>query len=65
VSDGQTGILTPAGDTQAFANAVRRLIANPEERRRLSHNGRHFVLAERSLEKAASKLAAILAEHIR
>jgi glycosyltransferase involved in cell wall biosynthesis len=64
VIDGETGLLTPGGDIDAFANAVRRLIASPEERRRLSHNARKFVLGERSLETAAPRLAAILAEHV-
>ena len=63
VIGGETGLLTPEGDIDAFADAVRRLIASPEERRRLSQNARSFVLGERSLEKAAARLAAILAEH--
>jgi glycosyltransferase involved in cell wall biosynthesis len=64
VIDRETGLLTPEGDIEAFARAIRQLTADPGERRRLSRNARNFVLGERSLETAAPRLAAILAEHV-
>jgi glycosyltransferase involved in cell wall biosynthesis len=64
VIDGETGCLTSDGNIEVFANAIRQLISNPGERRRLSRNAQNFVLGERSLEKAAPRLAAILAEHM-
>jgi glycosyltransferase involved in cell wall biosynthesis len=49
VEDGETGLLVPPGDEDAIARAMRRLIENPEERRRMGANGRlraeqHFAL---------------------
>ncbi len=64
VIDGETGLLTSEGGIDAFASAIRSLMSNPDERRRLSLNARNFVLRERSLEKAAQKLAGILAERV-
>jgi glycosyltransferase involved in cell wall biosynthesis len=64
VNDGETGILTPSGDIPAFADAIRRLLADTAERQRLSANARNFVMRERSLETAAGKLATILKERL-
>jgi glycosyltransferase involved in cell wall biosynthesis len=40
IRDGETGVLIQPGDEQALASAVARLLASPEERRRLGENGR-------------------------
>lgn len=40
VSDGETGLLVPAGDTDALRAALRRLIGDPALRERLGSNGR-------------------------
>jgi glycosyltransferase involved in cell wall biosynthesis len=40
VCDGQTGLLTPAGDDASLAAAILRLHWNPDLRRRLGENGR-------------------------
>ena len=40
VVDGETGLLAPAGDAQAFAERLRRLLAEPELARQLGENGR-------------------------
>jgi glycosyltransferase involved in cell wall biosynthesis len=49
VEEGETGLLVPPGDARAIASAMRRLLENPEERRRMGANGRlraerHFAL---------------------
>jgi colanic acid/amylovoran biosynthesis glycosyltransferase len=40
VSDGQTGFLTEPGDVQAFANALKKLLANPQNAREMGIQGR-------------------------
>ena len=44
----KTGLLCPAGDPSAFANAIARLLAEPELRRRLGAAGRDLVLSRYS-----------------
>jgi glycosyltransferase involved in cell wall biosynthesis len=56
VRNGITGLLTPAGDIDAYANAIRMLVANGAMRERLSAAARRFVLAERSLMIASMRL---------
>lgn len=51
VDHGQTGVLVPAGDAAALADALRRLIGEPELRRRLGANANAF--HERHLEIGA------------
>ena len=43
IADGVDGLLTPAGDPAALAAALRRLLADPEERERLGQTGRSTV----------------------
>jgi glycosyltransferase involved in cell wall biosynthesis len=40
VRDGETGVLVPAGDPAALADALRPLLADPQLRRRLGSAGR-------------------------
>jgi glycosyltransferase involved in cell wall biosynthesis len=61
IIDGETGLLTPAGDVGVFASALRELIRSPNLRERLGQTGRHFVHAERSLDAMAARLGAALA----
>jgi glycosyltransferase involved in cell wall biosynthesis len=56
VRHGETGLLTAPGDPRAFAEAVGRLLADGEERDRLSAGARCFVESERSLDRAAARL---------
>jgi glycosyltransferase involved in cell wall biosynthesis len=60
VQHGVTGLLTPAGDTEAFAQAIERLLVNQSERTAMAAAARQFVLSTRSLKGAALKLDAIL-----
>lgn len=60
VRHGTTGLLTPAGDVDAFAAALRTLLGDADLRTRLGRQARRFVQEERSLPKAAGDLDAIL-----
>ena len=56
----ETGLLTPDGDVEAYASAIRSLLENADDRQRLGRGARRYVLAERSLEAAAARLAHLL-----
>jgi glycosyltransferase involved in cell wall biosynthesis len=60
VKDGETGTLTPAGDAQAFADAVRRLLVAPASRTLMGEAARHFVRVERTVASAAAIIDATL-----
>ncbi|MFO0993906.1 MAG: glycosyltransferase family 4 protein [Hyphomicrobiales bacterium] len=60
VRNGETGILTPAGDVVAYADAIRALAADRDRLRLLGRQARQFVLNERTLEIASLRLDAIL-----
>ena len=62
VSDGRSGILTPAGDVRAYANAIRRLLSHDDERSRLALSARSLVGSERSLEAGSQRLMSIIHE---
>jgi len=64
VVHGRTGILTPPGDTVAFAAAIAALLDNSDARLRLAQQARQFARQERSLEAGSAALAAILEQHI-
>jgi glycosyltransferase involved in cell wall biosynthesis len=53
VDDGVTGILVPPADPVALADAIRRLVGNEEERRRMGEAGRTRALEEFSLDALA------------
>lgn len=61
VRHGETGLLTPSGDVEAYAAAIRSLLDNREERGRLAANARRIVVAEHSLAAAAAHLGRVLA----
>lgn len=61
VRHGETGLLTPHGDVEAYAAAIRSLLNNNEERARLAANARQMVITEHSLEAAAAHLGRVLA----
>jgi glycosyltransferase involved in cell wall biosynthesis len=51
VSDSVTGLLAPAGDVEAFAGHLERLIRDPELRRELGEQGRRRVIEHFELKK--------------
>ena len=51
VRHGETGYLVPHGDVAALADALSRLLANPELRTKFGQRGREIVLAEHSIER--------------
>jgi glycosyltransferase involved in cell wall biosynthesis len=61
VTDGVTGLLTPVGDPAAFAGAVGRLLARPDERARLAAGAAHRIVTHHDERAAAHALAASLA----
>ena len=64
VRSGETGILTPAGDVAAYAEAIRALAADRNRLRLLGRQARQFVLTERTLEIASQHLDVILRQII-
>ena len=61
VRNGETAILTPAGDMAAFADAIATLLGDEPLRRSMSQAAQRFVFEERSFEVASARLASILA----
>jgi glycosyltransferase involved in cell wall biosynthesis len=57
VRNGETGLLAPAGDPEAFASAIASLLDHPDERRAMGDRAARFVAGERSLSSAATILA--------
>lgn len=62
VSDGETGLLPPPGDTRAFADAIAALLDDPARREAMGQAARARVLRHHSLEAAARQLDRILTE---
>ena len=56
VRDGQTGMLTPAGDAAAFAQALRALIGNPARRSAFGAEARRITAEQHSITVAAGRL---------
>jgi glycosyltransferase involved in cell wall biosynthesis len=53
VVDGTTGILTEEGDDAAYAEAIRKLLEDPDRRRRLGEAGRRHVRTNHGIEAAS------------
>jgi glycosyltransferase involved in cell wall biosynthesis len=64
VVDGETGILTPDGDLQAFAAAISLLLDDAGRRKIMAAAARRFILDERSLDAASKRLDGILQKHL-
>ncbi|MBW9062981.1 glycosyltransferase family 4 protein [Rhizobium herbae] len=63
VAHGHTGLLTRPGDIGAYAKAIERLLMRDGERSALAAAARIFAGEERSLDRAAVRLGAILDQH--
>jgi glycosyltransferase involved in cell wall biosynthesis len=62
VADGSTGLLTPPGDVDAFAAAVRALLTDGERRAAMGTAARRKVLRQHDLPAAAARLTAMLGD---
>ncbi len=60
VRDGESGWLTPLGDSEAFAAAVRQLLMDDDMRRGFGENAAARVAAGQSLEAASARLEDVL-----
>jgi glycosyltransferase involved in cell wall biosynthesis len=60
IRDGRTGVLVSAGDPAGLADALRRLLAEPERARELGDAGRLLVRSEFDLAECAAPIADLL-----
>jgi glycosyltransferase involved in cell wall biosynthesis len=60
VRSGETGLLVPPGDAEAFAAAVRRLLSDPTERASMARRARDVVRRDHDLPSAAAQLATVI-----
>jgi len=65
VVHGETGLLTPAGDARAFAQAVQELIEDPKRAAAMGGAARDRVLAKFSLARQVDELLAVWSEVLR
>jgi len=65
VSDGETGLLVRAGDADALADALRRIVAEPELRARLGAAARRRAETEHSAVSSTRRIAAVYDEVLR
>lgn len=65
VEHDRTGLLTPAGDRIAYAEAISRLLSDDAFRARLGRDARIFATEGRSIGGAAESLRRILETHVR
>ena len=64
VCDGETALVVEPGDAAGMERAIRRLLEDPAEARRLGENARRFVVEHCRNERYARDLAAILRDVI-
>ena len=60
IEDGRTGLLVPEGDAEQLADAIERLIHDPELAARLASAGREKVMAEFDLRRNAAVLRELI-----
>ncbi|HYQ03494.1 MAG TPA: glycosyltransferase family 4 protein [Polyangiaceae bacterium] len=64
IVDGVTGIYVPPGDVSALRNAIERMLARPDEARRIGQAARHFMESEAGLDVFVKRVTeAIRAGH--
>ena len=59
ISHNETGLLVPPHDSAALADAVRRLVRDPELATRLGSNAREFALAHCGLDQMVTRMEAV------
>ena len=64
VMAGRTGLLTPEGDVEAYADAIARLLNDQSQRQAMADAAYDFVHRERSLTAASQRLETILRNHL-
>ena len=62
IKHGETGFLVPPKDSEGLAEAIIRVLRNPEEAARLGARGRELVSREFNVETMVQKVAAVYAE---
>jgi len=60
VEKAEAGIAVPPGDPDAMANAIRKLLTNPEKCRKMGMNGRSAIETQYSRTKLAKELTVLL-----
>ncbi len=65
VADGHTGLLAPAGDSEALSDAMVRLATTPQERHELGSAGREVVRARFSAERLVADVSALYRNELR
>jgi glycosyltransferase involved in cell wall biosynthesis len=63
IINGETGMLVEPGDTEALKDAIKHLLANPAEAKRLGENARQRIIEEFRLETYVENIARILRAH--
>lgn len=56
IVDGETGIYVPPGDVGALRAAIERLLAHPEEARRMGEAARRYIEAKAGLDLFVNRL---------
>lgn len=64
IESGENGFIVPAGDAEPLANALRRLVTNDDERRRMGEVSRRRI-QEWSMARAAERHEDVVQEHLR
>jgi len=59
IVEGDTGLLVPPQDPQALAQAMSRLLADPDYRRELGRRGRELVVERFSMDQMAAEIEAV------
>jgi len=63
IIDGETGILVEPGNIPALRDAIRFLMANPKEAKRLGCNARERIIKELSFERYVKGIAKVLMQY--
>lgn len=64
IQNGESGLLVPEKDAVALADALQRLIENPELRQQLGRGGRQKIIKEFDVDRNAKRLAALFERYV-